>query len=401
MQKKKKFKSKVIFEIINKIIKSFLLVFLIVSFFVTGVLAVYIFKISNDNVEFDMSASKLHLASVVYASDNDKDFYEYTKAYDTENRIWVDFNDIPVHMKNAMIAIEDKRFYNHPGVDFKRTVGAIFSMFKGGKSYGGSTLTQQLIKNLTEENEVSITRKLKEIFRALNFEKKYSKDEILEAYLNTVNFGGACRGVQAASNTYFGKNIKDCSIAECAAIAGITQNPTAYNPFYHPENNKIRRETVISEMLSQSKITQDEYNKAMEESSKMTFSKMAELNKNSGPIRDWYTEALFNDVINDLSEKLSIGKSAAQKMLYTQGLKIYSAVDTRAQSIAESVVEKSSMLSKDKNLELGYIMMDLNGRVLASIGSREKKTANSLFDRANYAKRQPGSSIKPISVYTL
>lgn len=386
-------------DFILSLLKSIFIIFFVVSISVFGVVVVYLFKVSNDKIDFDMKATKLRLASVVYASDDGKNFSEYTRAYDMENRIWVDFKDIPKCMKDAIIAIEDKRFYNHPGVDFKRTVGAIFNMFTGHDSYGGSTITQQLIKNLTEENDVSITRKTKEIFRALNFEKNYSKDEILEAYLNMVNFGNSCRGVQAAANTYFGKKISDCSIAECAAIAGITQNPTAYNPFYNPENNKKRRETVIEEMFSQSKISQDEYNKAMDESSKMTFSNMLELNKNAGPVRDWYTEAMFNDIINDLSEKFGIGKSAASQMLFTQGLKIYSAIDKNAQSIAESVIEKSPSLAQDKSLELGYTMMDLNGRVLASIGSREKKTANSLFDRANFAKRQPGSSIKPIAVY--
>lgn len=402
MQKKKSCNNKSSSEylgIIFNLIKSILIIFFTVSIAVSSVFVVYIIKIANDSMDFDMKASKLHLASIVYASDDSKNFYEYTKAYDAENRIWVDFNDIPQHMKDAIIAIEDKRFYNHPGIDLKRTLGAVFSMVTGGRSFGGSTLTQQLIKNLTEENEVSINRKLKEVIRALNFESKYSKDEILEAYLNTVNFGSSCRGVQAAANMYFGKKIKDCSIAECAAIAGITQNPAAYNPLYHPENNRTRRETVISEMFAQSKITQDEYNKAMDESSRMSFAKMAELNKSSGPIRDWYTEALFNDVINDLSVKLGIGKSAAQKMLFTQGLKIYSAVDKKAQSIAESVVQNSAALANDKNLELGYIMMGYDGRVLASIGSREKKTANSLFDRANRAARQAGSVMKPIAVY--
>ncbi|MDQ5984218.1 MAG: transglycosylase domain-containing protein [Eubacteriales bacterium SKADARSKE-1] len=387
-------------SLFKKILKTFLTILLVVSTFVTATIFIYIFTIANDKIPYDMKATKLHLTSIVYVNDESGKPVEYTKAYDSENRIWVDFKEIPQHMKDAIVAIEDKRFFDHAGVDWIRTGGAILHFLSGNSSYGGSTLTQQLIKNLTEENDVSITRKIKEIFRALNFEKEYSKDEILEAYLNIVNFGGGCHGVQSAANLYFNKNISDCSIAECATIAGITQNPSAFNPFLHPENNKIRRETVIEEMKAQSKITETEYNEAMKESSSMEFKhSVSGINNSSTPVRDWYTEALFNDITNDLAENLKIGKSSAQKMLFTQGLQIYSAMDKKAQSIAESVIVDSNLLASDKKLEVGFLMMDLEGRILASVGAREKKTANSLFDRANFAKRQPGSSIKPLSVY--
>lgn len=361
----------------------------------------YILSVSGDKIEYDIRANKLKLTSIIYVMDENGNMTEYNKAYGSENRIWVDFDDIPQHMKDAIIAIEDKRFYNHKGVDFIRTSGATFNLLIGKGSYGGSTLTQQLIKNLTEENEVSITRKVKEIFRAINFEKDYSKDEILEAYLNIVNFGNGCRGVQAAATTYFNKPIKDCSIAQCAAIAGITQNPTAFNPLVHPENNQKRRETVLHEMFVQGKITEQEYNDAMLESKNMKFASNKSINgeNENVPIRNWYAEALFNDIISDLTEKYKISKASAQEILFKQGLKIYCAVDEKAQQAAESVIANDSLMPKDKNLELGYMMMDFDGRVLASIGSRTKKTGNMLFDRANAAKRQPGSSIKPISVY--
>ncbi len=361
----------------------------------------YAISVVNDRVEYDVRANKLQLTSVIYAMDENGNMREYNKAYSSENRIWVDFNDMPQCMKDAIIAIEDKRFYKHNGVDWIRTGGAAFNFIIGQGSYGGSTLTQQLIKNLTEENEVSITRKIKEIFRALNFERDFSKDEILEAYLNVVNFGNGCRGVQTAANTYFNKHIKDCSIAECAAIAGITQNPSAYNPLTHPENNQERRETVLSEMFAQKKITKQEYDGAMLESKNMHFENNndADTENKNIPIRNWYTEALFNDIVDDLSSKYKLSKASAQEILFKQGLKIYCAVDEKAQSAAEKVIATDSLMPPDKNLELGYVMMDYDGRILASIGSRTKKTGNMLFDRANSAKRQPGSSIKPISVY--
>lgn len=361
----------------------------------------YIISVADDRVEYDVRANKLQLTSMIYVMDENGKMKEYNKAFSAENRIWVDFNHMPQHMKDAIISIEDKRFYEHCGVDWIRTGGAILNLAIGRGSYGGSTLTQQLIKNLTEENEVSITRKVKEIFRAINFEKDFSKDEILEAYLNVVNFGSGCRGVQAAANTYFNKDIKNCSIAECAAIAGITQNPAAFNPLIHPENNQERRETVLYEMFSQGKISQQEYDNAMAESKAMTFSKNHKDSAESAnvPIRNWYTEALFKDIIEDLMAKYKISKASAQDILFKQGLKIYCAVDEKAQAAAESVIATDSLMPSDKNLELGYLMMDYDGRVLASIGSRSKKTGNMLFDRANFARRQAGSCIKPISVY--
>lgn len=361
----------------------------------------YIISVVNDRVEYDVRANKLQLTSIIYVMDENGKMKEYNKAYSAENRIWVDFNEMPKYMKDAIIAIEDKRFYAHHGVDWIRTVGAVCNLALGTGSYGGSTLTQQAIKNLTGENDVSITRKIKEIFRAINFEKEYSKDEILELYLNIVNFGNGCRGVQAAANTYFDKDIKNCSLAECAAIAGITQNPTKYNPLLYPENNQERRETVLSEMLDQGKIGQDEFDRAMEESRELVFSKSHKPESVAAnvPIRNWYVEALFKDIVEDLMAKYKISRASAQDILFKQGLKIYCAVDEKAQSAAESVISTESLMPKDKNLELGYMMMNYDGRVLASVGSRSKKTGNMLFDRANSAKRQAGSCIKPISVY--
>lgn len=388
-------------KLISKVLLSTLAIVGITLLVMISYAVFYVASMANEKVPYDVGAAKLRLTSVVYVNGEDGQPKEYDRAYNIENREWVDYQDIPQQMKDAIISIEDRRFWNHKGVDWTRTAGAVLNLLIGKGSYGGSTLTQQLIKNLTEDNEVSINRKIKEIFRALNFEKEHSKDEVLEAYLNVVNFGNGCRGVQAAAKLYFNKEIKDCSIAECAAIAGITQNPAKYNPLVYPENNKIRRNLVINEMKSQERISQEEYDKAMDESERMEF-KVAETDdedSSSIPVRDWYTEAVFNDVINDLCEKFSIGRAAASEMLYTQGFKIYSAMDTKAQNIAESVISDPNLTPKDEKLEIGYLMMDYDGRVLASIGSRKKKTGNLWFDRANGAKRQPGSAIKPIGVY--
>ncbi len=378
-----------------------LIVFVSSSLVICSLMAYRSTLLEND-IALNINASKMALTSFIYVNDEKGNTYEYQKVYNTENRVWVDFKDIPQYMKDAVVAIEDKRFYDHKGVDWIRTSGAAMNMLKGNQSYGGSTLTQQLVKNITEDNQVSLSRKLREIFRATQLEEMYSKDEILESYLNVVNFGSGSRGVQAAANIYFDKNIKDCSLAQCATIAGITQNPTAYNPIYHPENNRTRCETVLHEMLDQGKISEKEYHCAMEEVSKMDFSdaeKRAEKTSSTESVRNWYTETLLRDIVDDLCTKYHIGKSTAEDMVYTQGLKIYSAMDVKAQTIAENVLNDNSIMPKDKNLQLGYTMTDLNGRILATIGSRNKKTGNLLYDRANVAKRQPGSTIKPISAY--
>lgn len=391
-----------VFKSIWNVLKTLLVIVLIVSIISASSVTIYMLGLVNDRLDYDLRASKVKLTSVVYVNDENGNPQEYQSLYDEENRIWVDFDDIPEAMKNAVIAIEDKRFMEHKGVDWVRTSGAVLSLLKRSGSYGGSTLTQQLIKNLTEENEISITRKIKEIFRAINFEKMYSKDEILEAYLNVVNFGSGCRGVQAASNLYFGKDIKDCSIAQCAAIAGITQNPSAYNPLVYPENNKVRRETVIREMYGQDKISQDEYQQAMEESSNMQFIGYKEDDEDEQieiPTRNWYIEAMYNDLVDDISRELDIGKTAAEEVILSQGLKIYCAMDPKAQEAAESTIRDDSIMPQDQSLELGYLMMDFDGRILATLGCREEKTGNLWYDKANRARRQPGSIIKPIAVY--
>lgn len=399
----KKYTLKLIITLIFRIIASFFVIGIITFIIVLFSIRMYVLSLDDDNLTLDLSTSRLALTSFIYLNDENGIPQEYQRAFSSENRIWVDFENIPNNMKNAIISIEDKRFYEHSGVDWIRTLSAVASLLKGSQSHGGSTLTQQLIKNITDDNETSLTRKLREIFRAIHFEEKYSKDEILEAYLNIVNFGAGSRGVQAAANIYFNKNIQDCSIAECAAIAGITQNPTAYNPLYYPDKNKKRRDTVLTEMFEQEKISQDEYDQALLESENMKFSDYSENsdenNQIVNPVRNWYVESMFQDIINDLSTKYHIGKSAAENILLTNGLKIYCAMDQNAQSIVENAIKNASIMPKDNNIEVGYIIMGLDGRILATVGCREEKTGNLWYDRANYAKRQPGSTIKPISVY--
>lgn len=376
----------------------------LVALLITGIsLAVYIFTIASEPTGIDLKAKSMNQTSRIYIQNEDtKEFKEYQKLYDTENRIWVDNQDIPQAMKDAVVAIEDKRFFDHNGVDWGRTLSAVANLATGSDSYGGSTITQQLIKNITDDNEVSITRKLREITKALKLEQEYTKDQILEAYLNVVNFGNNCQGVESAAQLYFGKSIKDCSIAECAAIAGITQNPSRWNPLVFPENNKERREIVLNEMYDQKKISKDEFDAAMKESATMKFvgwqASDDDDDDDEADVQNWYIDQVFRDLQKDIAEYYNISESAASSKLYTEGLKIYCAMDEKAQTYLENAalnIDKSN----DSDLQIASTIMGYDGRVIATVGSSTKKEGALSWDRSYNSVLQPGSSIKPVVVY--
>lgn len=369
-------------------------------------LAIYIIALASEPTGIDLKAKSMNQTSRIFIKDSDTgEFTETRKLYSTENRIWVDNQNIPDYMKEAQVAIEDKRFYEHNGVDWQRTLSAVAMLATGSDSYGGSTITQQLIKNITDDNEVSINRKLREICKALKLEQEYTKDQILEAYLNVVNYGNNCQGVEAAAQLYFGKSIKDCSLAECAAIAGITQNPSRWNPLIYPENNRERRELILSEMYDQGVIkTKKEYDEAMSESAKMTFvgfkSASEDEDDEDNDVQNWYYDQLFYDLRDDLALYYNISPDAASEKIYTEGLKIYCAMDEKMQNY----IEKEAMnidKSADPSIELGSVLMDFDGRVIATVGSSNRKTTDLAWDRAAHSALQPGSSIKPLFVYPI
>lgn len=398
-------------SVVRVFLKGLLTVFTILAISLVIVLVsllTFLYGLRGESMNYDLHKLELNYTSFIYVNgkgDDSEHPVKYQSLYSSENRIWVDYDKIPQAMKDAIVSIEDKRFWEHKGVDWKRTFGAAANLFNifsnGNSSYGGSTITQQLIKNVTGENDVSLTRKAKEIFRALNLEKKYSKTEILTAYLNVVNFGSGCNGVQAAANLYFGKNIEDCDIAECAAIAGITQNPSANSPLAHPDKNKARQQTVLEEMHAQGKITNEEYKKAMEESEHMTFlGNKKEDAQDETPVWNWYVDAMFEDVKEGLMQYYSCSADKAVDMIYHSGLKIYSAMDTELQTISENAfTDGKTFPAKYPKLQGGYVAMDYSGRILATVGARGEKTGNRLLSLAMDTKRQPGSTIKPLSVY--
>lgn len=395
--------AKSIGKIVLKGILTFLTIFIITGVIVSVSLVSFIYSMKDESMNYDLHKLQLNYTSFIYVNgpnDDSSNPVKYQSLYSTENRVWVDYDKIPAPMKDAIVSIEDKRYWEHSGVDWIRTFGAVTQLFVKGGSYGGSTITQQLIKNVTGDKDVSLTRKVTEIFRALNLEKKYSKEEILATYLNVVPFGSGCNGVQAAANLYFNKNIQDCDIAECAAIAGITQNPTKYSPLVHPDWNKERQQTVLIEMHNQGKITDAEYKTAMNESEHMKFvGKQSENVVNDVPIWNWYVDTLFEDVKNGLMQAYNCSSDKAVDMIYHDGLKIYASMDTSLQTIAENTFLSEKSFGSSKKLQAGYLAMDYSGRVLATVGSRGEKKSNRLFSLATDSKRQPGSTIKPLAVY--
>ena len=401
--------------------------------FITGVLvflSVAAFLLSFRDIEApDLNSISLNYSSFVYVDDEEGNSTEYMTIHADENRVWASLNDIPAYMKTAQVAIEDHRFCEHSGVDWRTTLNAVRKLFSGG-SGGGSTLTQQLIKNITDENDYSILRKVREIFTALNMEKKYSKQQILEAYLNVVNYGGQCQGVEAAAQTYFGKSIGECSLAECALIAGITQNPSQYNPLVFPEESKTRAQTVLdrmwelsdgidngdnqelvisSEMEGQlAPITEEEYNQATAELAAMTFdgnqSQETESVEEQQDVNDWnwYIDTMFEDIVADLMDTYGYSYDIAVDMIYNSGLEIHSAMDPQIQTDLENMFVSGENMPADPDIQAGLFVMDpYTGRVIAVVGSRDEREGVRLYNNATDATRQPGSSFKALSVYSL
>ena len=347
--------------------------------------------------------------TIIYANDAENNPVELARLHGAQNRVWVSKDNMSEWMGKAFVSLEDKRFEKHNGVDWVRTIlGVTKSKFK----QGGSTITQQLIKNLTGENGRTVNRKYNEILSAMNMEKYYDKDVILEAYLNTVYLSHGCYGVKTAAETYFGKDVSELNLAECASLAAITQSPGEYDPLWNPENNKIRQEYCLRTMLEQEVITQEQYDEAVAYELIFTNSeKYVEKEDNSdkdtavdNEIQSYYVDYVISSVIKDL-KAAGYSHYEATKMIYSGGLRIYSAVDTKVQDILEDVyVHRTNFPSErvssvEDQAQSAMTIMDYSGRVVAIVGGAGEKTENRSNNRAVSAARQPGSSIKPLSVY--
>ena len=361
--------------------------------------------------EIDLSLLKPGTSTVtkIYSFDRKNGIFNIDSAEElieerifTENSEWCSINDIPENLKNAFIAVEDHKFYDHKGVNWPRTIKATLNYISnlGKVSFGASTITQQLIKNLTGDDMLTPKRKIEEIFRAQNLEKKLSKNEILELYLNVVYLSQNCYGIQSASNLYFGKNAEELTLEECASLASIVKNPSKYDPYKFPENNKSRRKIVLKEMLEQKMISQTEYNDAM--NTDLAINSNIDKQRSSG-IYSWFVEKLISDIKTDLMKEYNLNEEGALMMINRGGLKIYSTIDTNAQKAVDEVFQNYISFLKPQNgkyPEASCVVLDPNtSDILAIAGGVGVKSANRIFNRATDAKRPLGSVIKPLSVY--
>lgn len=383
---------------------------------VTTVLVSAIVYVKGDLVvNLDEYKANQNQTSFVYAYDKSGATVELARLHGEEDRVWVDLDDMSPYLKDAFIALEDTRFMKHHGVDWIRTFGVIIKPKNIGQ--GGSTITQQLIKNITNNKEVTIVRKYREILMALNLEENYNKDVILEAYLNTLYLGSGCYGVKTASEKYFGKDVSELDAAECACLAVITKAPTKYNPLLNPEENLKRRNHCLKLMYDEGKgcLNEEEYNAATTEnliftnspdyvpSDKIKDTKTA--NEEEKVINSFYVDYVIQAVRDDLMEKYGYSKQQATNQIYYGGLKIYTAVDLDVQATLEDVyVNRKSfpdMVSKKdgSKVQSAMTIMDYQGRIVAMVGQAGAKTQNRGLNRAANSYRQPGSTIKPLATY--
>ena len=401
---------------------------------------------ANDGDLLDLDNIQLSQSSVVVATDPDTGAQvEYaTLRSSSSHRVWADLEQIPEYLQYAFICTEDKDFYNEPGVNFKRTIGAMINEYVlpiYSSKQGASTLEQQLIKNLTDDDSASgiegALRKLREIYRALCLSRSYSKQTILEAYLNTISFTGTIQGVQTAANEYFNKDVSQLTLWECASIASITKNPTNYNPYTNPENLINRRNFLMYNMWQQGVISEEEYRNAAAQPLVLADNS----GKKTTSTTSYFTDALFSELVQDIMEKEGIDEAAAQKLLYTGGFTIEATVNTKVQSAMENLMlntgdayfpagwheEEVTSLSDDdvqvmnadgtpktrtgedgtvyyyRNVrtQAAMVTLDYDGNVVALVGGLGEKTKSLSLNRAYGVTRQTGSTIKPIGAYAL
>lgn len=382
------------------------LVFVTTMLFLALIFAIYVKYDLEPNLGLDLQSVDLAQSSQIYTIDKATgEEIPLQTIYSTENRVWVDYDQLPKNLVNAAIAIEDQRFEKHQGVDWYRTVGAFVTVFSGGDTFGGSTITQQLIKNITKDNDVTVQRKLTEIFRAFEFERKYTKRTIMEWYLNTIYFGERSDGAETAALAYFGKDVWDLSLAECASLISITNNPSLYDPYISEktlENNKHRQTLVLQAMLDQEKITKEQYDRAVNQ--ELVF-KHAEKKEEENEVYSWFVDQVIYDVRDALAEKYDISTDSAKLLLSTGGYKIYATIDPEIQAIADDVYSNLDNLPGyysiyNQQLQSAISIIEPStGSVVAMVGGVGEKTQSLLWNRATMSLRSPGSSIKPITVY--
>ncbi len=401
-KRRKKYKRRIGFiNFIKFILKCIFIFLLLLILAVVG--AVIGIKLSIDNGAGFINREDFEIQNfTTYVYDINGN--EYTTLNGAENRTYASLDQISPYLPEAFISIEDERFMQHKGVDLKRTGAAtikyIMSKFGiGSAEYGGSTITQQVIKKVTGEDEHSSLRKAKEIIRAFQLEKWLSKSEIIELYMNLIYLGEGSYGVEAASYTYFGKSAKDLTIAESALIAGLAQAPEGYNPYNYPEKAKKRQELVLGKMYELGKITAEEYEEAKHQELEYKRGSVNLASSNS-----YFIDAVVEECIKDLMEEKGINRAMAQKMVYNNGLHIYTTLDPSIQTVLEETYKNEKYFQTrkgyDPDLQSAMVIIDYKeGNVVGLIGGAGEKTTLRGLNRATGMTRSIGSNMKPLGVY--
>lgn len=428
--------------VVGTTISAILLVFVIMICIVVTIITVYILDFADNGYDINLRDMETKFTTMIYGYNEEGQEVELKRIASEQNRIWVDYEDISPHLINAVIATEDKRFYEHQGVDWKRTVfslGAdVLNLSRAGE--GGSTVTQQLIKNLTGDDEISWERKLREIFRALALEKKYTKTDIMESYLNNIGWGGMNYGIGAASQYYFGKDAKDLDIAEAAILASMIKNPSKRSPYIDLENCKVHQIDTLYYMYEQGYINTSEYEAAEKEQVKFAYTVYGDDFGYTDPrsitsstpedpdddpdidsprtayrwdeyetSQDWYVDAAIDQVYEDYAELKGISYTSAKKEISNGGYKIYINENMKLQKIVEEnfkdpLIAQYSYdpeLEDEKLIQSAFVIMDYSGTVLAVAGGLGDKPGDNCWNRATMSVRAPGSTMKPISAYSM
>ena len=431
--------------VVGTTVSAMLLIFVIMMCIVATIITVYILDFADNGFDLNLRDAETKFTTMIYGYDEEGQEVELKRLASEQNRIWVNYEDISPNLIHAVIATEDKRFYEHQGVDWRRTVfslGAdVLNLSRAGE--GGSTITQQLIKNLTGDDEVSWERKLREIFRALSLEKKYTKTDILESYLNTIGWGGVNYGVGAAAQYYFGKEAKDLDIAEAAILASMIKNPSKRSPYIDLENCKVHQEDTLYYMYEQGYINTDEYESATKEKVKFANTVYGDyfgyidprsLSNNTSDendpdadpddddddyeayrwneyeiSQDWYVDAAIDQVYEDYAELKGISYTSAKREISNGGYKIFINEDMKLQKLLEEKYKDPYFVMNGYNpntpeeelCQSAMVIMDYTGTVLALVGGLGDKPGDNCWNRATMSVRAPGSTMKPIGAYSM
>ena len=423
-----------------------LLILVVCCIVVVGAAGDYLEQDVIPNTSMYEEDFSLDQTSFIYYLDSNGEIQEYEKINTSTDRQWATLDEIPESLVHAAIAIEDQRFYEHQGVDWITTVKACANMFFGSSTVGGSTITQQMIKNRTGDNEVTVQRKVEEIFRACKFESQYDKDVVMEWYLNQIFLGSGCYGVKSAAWEYFGKELDELTIAECASLISITNNPSLFSPYIYPENNRSRQLDVLWEMYDQGWITEGEYEEAKaqemvfisgDDAENITYhtctncgyydaARHYDRDENDvfscpecGTVADivldassdmysWFTDLVLEDVAEALAEKQgmewnSANKEALMEQIKHGGYHIYTTLDMEVQEQVDKIysnLENIPKTSSTQQLQSAIVVIDnKTGDIVAIAGAVGEKEFYDAFSYATEQGLQTGSVMKPLTVY--